>query len=455
MQVIVETTSGLERKMKVVVPSEEIESKVTEKLKQTARQTRLNGFRPGKAPVREIKRRFGAGIRQEVSNDVIQATYGEALQQEDMDPASLPSIKDVKMEEGKDLEYTAVFEVFPAVTPAPFDEISVEKLKCDVSDEDMDMMIETLREQRLEYEAVERGGEKGDKQAIDIEGFIDGEPIEDGKAEGTEVIIGAGSMIPGIEDGLLGMKAGEEKNISAAFPPSYPAENLAGKDAVFKVKVNSVSAPQKPALDEEFFKLFGVEEGGLEAFRREVRNNMARELDAAIKAKVKQQVMDGLHDTNDLELPQSLVQQQIERLRRQAAQQVMGGGHEIDPSVLPAEMFSGQAERLVKLGLLTNAIVKQNNITADEDKVRETIETMAASYEEPDQFVRAFYQNEERLGQIQNLVAEEQMVEFIFASARVTEKTVAYEEAVKREEPPLPDASGGKDGPEPVKDDAA
>ncbi len=424
--------------MKVVVPAEEIESQVMEQLKRAAKQARLNGFRPGKAPVREIKRRFGASIRQEVSSDVIQASYGKALQQEDIDPAGLPAIEDVKMEEGEDLEYTAVFEVFPEVTLASFDEISVEKLKCDVSDEEIDMMIEILREHRLEYEAVERGGEKDDKQNIDIEGILDGEPIKDGKAEGTDVIIGAGSMLSGIEDGLLGMKAGEEKNISAAFPPDYPTENLAGKEAVFKVKIHSVSAPQKPPLDEKFFKLFGAEEGGLEAFRREVRNNMERELDAAIKGKVKQQVMDALYDANDLELPQALVQQQIDRLRQQAAQQVMGGGHDIDPSVLPAEMFSGQAERLVKLGLLTNAIVKQNNITPDEDKVREAIETMAASYEEPEQLVRSFYQNEERLGQIRNLVTEEQMVAFILAAARVTERTISYAEAVKQEEPPLP-----------------
>lgn len=298
MQVTVENTSDLERKMRVTIPSDEVEVQVTEKIKQTAKQVRLKGFRPGKVPLKEVKRRFGAGIRQEVSSEVIQSTYGQALQQEDINPAGMPKIEDVKIEEGQDLEYTAVFEVFPEVEVAGFDGIEVEKLSSQVEDDDLDKMIQTLREQRTEFSDVERAAVDGDKLNIDFEGFVDDEAFEGGKAESADIVLGSGQMIPGFEEGLIGLSGGDEKDLEVTFPEDYQADNLAGKAAVFKIKVNSVSEPVLPELDDEFFTLFDVKEGGLEAFREEVKSNMQRELDASIKAKVKNQVMDGLDATN-------------------------------------------------------------------------------------------------------------------------------------------------------------
>lgn len=435
MQVTVETTSGLERKMRVVIPAERIEVQVDQKLKQTAQQARINGFRPGKVPVREIKRRFGPGIRQEVSSEVIQSSYGEALQQEDINPAGMPSIEEVKIEEGQDLEYTAVFEVFPEVELGAFDTVNVTKLVAEVTDEDLDKMIETLREQRIEYVETDRASAEKDKVNMDFEGFLDGEAFEGGKAEGADIVIGSGSMIPGFEDGLVGLKAGDEKDLEITFPEQYQAENLAGKDAVFKIKVNTVSEPTLPELNEEFFEVFDVKEGGLEAFREEVKSNMRRELDAATKAKVKDQVMDGLLAVSSLELPKALVDQEIDKMRREAVQQFGGENAQIDPSMLPAEMFSEQAEKRVELGLIASTVIEKHEIKPDEDRVRTTIEELAASYENPEQVVNFYYSNEQQLSQVQGLVLEDQMVDLVLASASVEEKSVPYDEAVQREAP--------------------
>jgi len=447
MQVTVETTEGLERKMSVIVPSDRVETQVTAKIKETAQRAKINGFRPGKVPMREVKRRFGAGIRQEVSSEVIQSTYGEALQKEDITPAGMPRIEDVKIEEGQDLEYVAFFEVFPEVVVKPFDTISVERLTTTIEESDIDKMIETLREQRKEYVAVERAAAGDDQVNIDFEGFVDGEAFDGGKAEGNNIVIGSGSMIPGFEDGIEGLSAGDEKDLEVTFPEEYQAENLAGKAATFKIKVNSVSESQLPELNEAFFEQFEVTEGGIEAFREEVKGNMTRELDQAISAKVKNQVMDGLDSDNEVILPSALIDQEIDRMRQEAVQQ-FGGGAQFDPSMLPAEMFKDQAEKRVKIGLLVSSIVEQHEMRPDDAKVKETIEKMASQYQDPEQVKNFYYSNEQQLNQIQNMVLEDQLVDFILETATVTDKTVSYDEAVKREEPPMADDSAEEDADE-------
>ena len=433
MQVTVETTTGLERKMRVVVPSERVEVQVTEKIKQTAKQAKINGFRPGKVPLREVKRRFGAGIRQEVSSEMIQSTYGEALQKEDINPAGMPKIEEVNIEEGKDLEYTAVFEVFPEIEVSGLESIEVERLSSSIEEADLEKMIETLREQRLVYAETDRAAAEKDQVNLDFEGFLEDEPFEGGKAEGTDLVLGSGSMIPGFEDGLTGLKADEEKDLKLTFPENYQAKNLAGQEVLFKIKVNKVSEPELPELNDEFFEQFDVKEGGAEAFRKEVTNNMKRELDSAIKAKVKDQVMDGLSDNNEVDLPQSLIDQEVNRMRQEAVKQFGGGGAQFDPSMLPAEMFSEQAQKRVKIGLIVSAIVDKNSLEADAEKVRETIEEMASTYQEPEEVINYYYSDEQQLSQIQNKVLEGQIVDFVLESAKVTDKTVSYDEAVKRE----------------------
>ena len=428
--------------MRISVPSEQVETQVDAKLKQAAGQVKINGFRPGKVPMREVKRRFGEGIRQEVSSELMQSSFSEALQKEDVSPAGAPQIEDISMEAGKDLEFTAVFEVFPEVQLGDFAAIAVEKPKAEVVDDDLGKMIDKLQEQRLEYAETKRMARNEDKLNIDFEGFVDGEAFEGGKGEGADIILGSGTMIPGFEEGLLKCKSGDEKELELKFPDEYQAENLAGKDALFKITVNTVSAPKKPELDDEFFKLFGVEEGGVEAFRTEVRGNMKKELDTAIKNKVKNQVMDGLVETNNIDIPKALVAAEVDRMRQEAVQQ-FGGSEKIDPSVLPAEMFEKQAEKRVKLSLIVSAIVDQFELKVDDEKVKETIEEMASTYEQPEQVVKYYFNNEQQLNQIQNIVLEQQVVDTILEKADVSEINLSYDEAIKPPEPPVADQETG------------
>ena len=453
MQVSLETTSGLERRMHITVPSSEFEGQVEAKLKQTAGQVRLKGFRPGKVPMKEVNRRFGAGIRQEVSSEMMESSYREAIIKEEVSPAGSPQIEDIKIEQGQDLEFTAVFEVFPEIELADFSGIEVTKPEADVTEADIEMMIETLREQRKEFEAVDRAAQNDDKLNIDFEGFIDGEAFEGGKAEGSDLVIGSGSMIPGFEDGLIGAKAGEDTELNVTFPEDYQSSDLAGKDALFKVKVNSVLEAKLPELDESLFEQFGVTEGGLDAFKTEVTANMEKELKAAIATKVKNQVLDGLAETNDVLVPQALIDSEIDRMRREAVQQ-FGGQQQIDPSILPAEMFQDQASKRVVLGLLVNAIVEEKSLSADADLVKEKITEMASSYEEPEQVINYYYSNEEQLNQIQNLVLEEQVIDTVIAEAVVTTEAMGYEEAIKPVQPPEVEAEADESESDEAEQDA-
>ena len=433
MQVSVETTSGLERRMTVGIPADRIENEVNKRLQQTAKRARVDGFRPGKVPMSVIRKRFGASAHQEVIGEVIQSSFYEAVMQEKLNPAGAPSVEPKSMEEGKDFEYIATFEVYPEVTLAGFEGISVERPESEVTDADVDTMLDTLRKQNTRFEAVERAAENGDQVTIDFVGKIDGEAFQGGTANGTNLVLGSGRMIPGFEEGLVGAKAGDSLTLNVTFPEDYQNLDLAGKAAEFETTVQEVAAPALPELDDEFFAQFGVTEGGLDGFRAEVRKNMERELRQAIKTKVKAQVMDGLLESNTVEVPKALISSEIDRLREQAVQQ-FGGGN-FNASQLPAELFEEQAKRRVSLGLIVAEVVKQNDIKPDNDRVRAMVEELASAYQEPEQVVNWYYQNEQQLGEIQSVVLEEQVVDTVLQKAQVTDKKVAYEEAVKPAQP--------------------
>jgi len=435
MQVTLETTTGLERRLRISVPAEELDSQVEAKLKQAAGQVKIKGFRPGKVPMREVKRRFEAGIRQEVSSDAMQSSFAEAVQQESVSPAGAPKIEDVsKLEAGTNLEFTAIFEVFPDVKLNDFSKIDVERPVSEINEADIDQMVETLRTQRSVFEEVDRACKNDDQVNIDFDGFVDGEAFDGGKAEGNDVVLGSGSMIPGFEEGVVGAKPGEEKEINVTFPEAYQASELAGKEATFKIKVNTVSESVLPELNDEFYTNFGVKEGGVEAFRKEVLSNMNKELNAAVKNKVKNQAMEGLLESNSIDIPKALLDQEIDRMRHDAIHQ-FGGHDKMDPSMLPAEMFTSQAEKRVSLGLLVNAIVEQNEIKVDDERVKTMIEEMSSSYEKPEEVVNYYYGNEEQLKQIQNLVLEDMVIEAILDKATITELKVSYDEAIKPASP--------------------
>src|SRR5690606_18477649 len=409
MQVSVETTSGLERRMTVGVPADKVDQAVENKLREAQKNIRLDGFRPGKVPLREVKRRFGAAVRNEVLADVMRESFLEAVEKENLQPAGLPGFEATRNEGGQDLEFVATFEVFPEVELADLSTIEVEKPVAEITDADVDEMIETLRSQRSDFAEVDRAAEQGDRVNIDYKGLKDGEAFEGGSAAGQNLELGSGSMIPGFEDGIVGMKAGEEKDIDVTFPQEYHSEELKGQAVVFQIKVNKVEAKALPEVDAEFMKAFGVEDGDLETFKTEVRNNMERELKNAVSGKVKEQTMDGLAKLHEFDLPAALIKQEIDRMRQQMVQQ-FGGGQQFDASMLPEELFRDQAERSVRLGLVVRAILEKNDLKPDADRVKARVEDIAAQYEQPQELINWIYNNPQQLQQIEGAVLEDQVV---------------------------------------------
>ncbi len=437
MQVSIQTTSGLERKLTVGVPAERVDKEVNARLQKAAGQVRLDGFRPGKVPMKVMKQRFGAGVRQEVIQEVMSQSFQEAIVQEKIKPAGMPSIEPKNLEPGNDLEYVATFEVFPDIDIQDISSIAVVKPVAEISDTDIDNMVETLRKQRATWEEVDRAAAEGDQVNINYVGTKDGEEFEGGSAENSPLELGSNRMIPGFEDGIVGQSKGEEKVLALTFPEEYQSEELKGQAVEFKVTVNSVSEKKLPEMDDEFFKVFGVDEGGLEKFREDVKDNMQRELNNAAKSKVKNQVMDGLLDLHpDVQVPQALIKQEIQGLKGQMLQQFGGSANNIDTdSLLPDDMFTDQANKRVKLGLVLNEYIAKENITADPDKVKETIEGIAETYEKPEEVVNYYYGNEEQLQQVQSLVIEETVVEKILAQAQVSENNCSYEDVLAQEQP--------------------
>ncbi len=433
MQVSIETTSGLERRLTVGVPAARIDGEVDERLKKAAGNVRLPGFRPGKVPMKVMRQRFGAGVRQEVLGEVMSQSFQEAVVQEKLRPAGQPSIEPRSIDAGKDLEYVATFEVFPEVEVIEMKGFSIEKPVAEVTDADIDNIIEVFRKQQGELTDVDRAAAEGDTVNIDFVGTRDGVAFEGGSAEGTELELGSGRMIPGFEDGIVGMKAGEEKVLELTFPEEYHNEELKGAAVEFKVTLNSVKELVPAALDEALFEKYGVTEGGEEQFRKEVGENMARELKNAVESKIKQQAMDAVLEAHSgVEIPKALVAQEINALRQQMVQQFGGAAGNMPDlkSLLPDDMFSENAEKRVRLGLVLSELVSKFGITADADRVKSTIEDLASTYEQPEEVVDWYYSNREQLASIQSKVLEDQVVEKLMESADIIEKACSYQEAI-------------------------
>ncbi|MES3006353.1 MAG: trigger factor [Pseudomonadota bacterium] len=431
MQVSIETTSGLERRMTVDVPASVVESAINARLQEAAGNVRLNGFRKGKVPMKVIQGRYGRGVRQEVVGEVMSKTYYQAINEQNLKPAGQPRIEPKSLEEGKDLSYVAVFEVFPEITLNDFSKLEVEKLVAEVGDENIDKMIETLRQQRQTWESVTRQSKNKDRINIDYVGTMNGEAFSGGSATGANLVLGSERMIEGFEKGLLKKKAGDEVVLDLTFPEDYHNKELAGKPVKFEIKINEISAPVLPELNDEFFAVFGIEEGGVEAFRKEVAANMSRELNNASKAKLKNRVMELLLAQNEVALPGALVKNEIEALRQQALQQFGGGNKNVDPAMLPDELFREQAEKRIALGLILGEVIKSRGLKANPAQVKTTIEDIASTYESPEQVVRWYYSNKEQLASVESAVLEDQAFDAILAEAKVTEKNVSYDDVIK------------------------
>jgi len=426
MQVSVETTQGLERRITITVPSENVETEVKKRLQQLSKTQRIDGFRAGKVPVSVINKRFGPAVRQEVAGEVMQRNFYEAIVSEKINPAGAPTFAPKALEAGKDLEFSATFEVYPEVEVQGLDKITVEKPAVTVTDEDLANMLETLRKQHAEWADVDTAAGENDRVTVDFVGTIDGEVFEGGKAEDFPLELGQGRMIPGFEDNIVGKKAGEEVVADVTFPDDYHAENLKGKAAQFTITVKKVEAQELPELSEEFATKFGVTEGGVDALKEEVKKNMTRELDQAVKASVKDQAIKGLLANNEIEVPKALVDQEVDALRQQAAQRF--GGDAQNMPELPAELFHEQAVTRVKTGLLLGEVIKANEIKVDDAKVEALIATVASAYEDPTEVVEYYKGNDQLMQQMRNVAMEEQAVEAILAKAVVTDVEKAFDD---------------------------
>ena len=428
MQVSVEKSSALERRLTVEVPEERIETQVHSRLEDLRKTVRIDGFRKGKAPLKVVRQRFGARVRAEIVGEMLQSTISEAITTEDLKPAGQPIIDPISSPPGEGLTYTATFEIYPEIELAPFDALEIQKVDCEINDGDIETMIEKLREQNKEWLAVERPSQDGDQLSINFEGRVDGELFEGGTGKDTDLQLGMGMMIEGFEAGLTGKTAGERVELNLEFPDVYRNEELAGKTVKFDVTINHVREAVLPEINDVFMEKFGVKEGGMDAFRSEVRENMGKERERAVRQRLSQEIMEKLAAANAIEVPASLVEAESERLRQQMAQEFMMRG--LNPSEAGEEfdqVLKHRAENRVKLGLIMAEIIKTAELIAPPDKVREMIENMASSYEDPAAVVKYYYDDPEKLKQVEGTCLEDEAVNWIASQAKITETSLSFD----------------------------
>ncbi|ARF51227.1 trigger factor [Pantoea stewartii] len=430
MQVSVETTQGLGRRITITVAADSIESAVKKELVDVAKKVRIDGFRKGKVPMNIVAQRYGAAVRQDVLGDLMTRNFVDAIIKEKINPAGAPNYVPGEYKEGQDFTYAVEFEVYPEVELKGLENIEVEKPQVEVTDADVDTMLETLRKQQANWIETDAAAGAEDRATLDFTGSVDGEEFEGGKASDFVLAMGQGRMIPGFEEGVVGHKAGETFTIDVKFPDDYHAENLKGKDAKFEIVLKKVETRELPELTEEFIKRFGVEDGSVAGLRAEVRKNMERELKGAIRNRVKTQAIDGLVEANPIDVPAALIDSEIDVLRRQAAQRF--GGNEKQALELPRELFEEQAKRRVVVGLLLGEVIRTHELKADEDRVKVLIEEMASAYEDPQEVIEFYSKNNELMNNMRNVALEEQAVEAVLAKAKVSEKETNFQELMNQ-----------------------
>ncbi len=422
----IETTQGLERKVQLSVPAETVEKAVREELKRVGKNARVDGFRKGKVPPAMVEKLYGASVRQEVLNELLQRAFFEKMMEEKVNLASRPSFTVEQFEAGKPLEFTATFEVYPEVELQGLDTIEVEKPVVEISDADVEKMIEVLRKQQATWKEISDAAKADDRVTIDFTGTIDGEAFEGGKAEDFVLLMGQGRMIPGFEEGIVGHKAGEQFDVEVTFPEDYQAENLKGKKAVFAINLKKVEEMELPELTDEFVAKFGPNTKTVADLRAEILKNMQRELKNAVKAKVKAQVLDSLLKTNDIEVPKDAVEQEIDVLRKQAAQRF--GMPAEQAAQLPRELFEADAKRRVQVGLLLSAVIKANELSVDNDRVKAMLADLASAYEKPEEVIAYYEGNTQLMDNLRSVVLEEQAIDALLATAKVAEKVATFDD---------------------------
>jgi trigger factor len=428
MQVSLTATGGLERRLEVAIPAAEIDGEVAQRLNKISRTARLKGFRPGKAPLAVIRQQYGDQVHGEVINDLMRSSFSEAVAREKLNPATGPRIEPIAMSPGSDLKYAAVFEILPEVRLKPVTDLTIEKPVASVGDKDLEAMVDTLRKQRPAFNEVSRAAAANDRVTVDFTGTIDGAEFEGGSGKDVPITIGSGRVMKEFEDALVGAKAGDAREFNANFPADHANSALAGKQATFKVNVSKVEEQQPAALDEEFARSFGIADGNLDSLRSEVRANMERELNEAIRQKMRAQVLEALYTNNPLELPRQMVEETIQELQ---VEMLRRAGVKDAKQLPPREPFEPPARRRVALGLLMSEVVRSAGIKVGREAVQEKLNELAASYSNPDEVRRAYLQNAEMMRQIESQVLEQQAIDWVLGQAKVTEKPSTFSELTK------------------------
>lgn len=434
MQVSVENTGTLGRKITVTVPAERFEKEFAARLTKLSKNVKMAGFRPGKVPLKVVEKQYGQQLSAEVTGDLIQETYIEAIGEQGLKPASGPKIEPKAVTRGQALEYTAEFEVYPEIARTEIKGKKIERPVSEILDEDIDRTIESLRRQRAEWKAVERPAADGDQVALDFEGKMDGEPFPGGASKGYSLELGSGSFIPGFEEGVKGLAAGEEKTLKLKFPDQYHAEHLAGKDVEFDVKINEVREAVLPEVNEEFIKGLGVNSGTVESLRQEVKENLEREMKDRQRSLIRSQAMEALLEVNkDVEIPEALIVEEAKRIRSEIA--AMSGRRADDSVGEPTPDERNEARRRVALGLAVAEVIRANGLKADSESLKQRIEEIASGYEKPEEFVRMIYADKNRRAQLESVILEERAVEKLLESADVQDKPMSFKDLVSRIRP--------------------
>jgi trigger factor len=432
MQVSVESGEGLVKRLLVNLPADKVNELIDAKLKEAVRTVRMDGFRPGKVPLRVVRQRYGEQIRQDVYGELIQSSFYEAATQESLKPVGEPSIELREDEADGGLAYTATFEVMPEIEVADLSVLEIKRPVTEVQDADVDNMIEKLREQRTEWVDVDRAAENDDRVTLDFTGIMDGEAFEGGTASDIPLVLGSDTMIPGFEEGLVGAKVGDKPVLELKFPEDYRVEHLAGKDVSFEIEVKAVAEPKLPEIDEEFVKALGVEDGSEDSLRKEIRENMEREVRQKAKGRTKEQVMDALLAANEINVPAAMISQEAAALKQQTQQEMAQSGQQSTVD-LPLSVFEPQAERRVKLGLLVGEIMRKHEIEVDQGRVDEAIAEQASTFEDPQEIISWYKENAQARASVENVVLEDQVVDMILEQARVDDETLSFDELLNKQ----------------------
>ena len=429
MQVSLETTEGLERKMTVEVPAEKVTSAIEAKLKNLTTQVKMSGFRPGKVPLRVVRQQYGKKVSQEVIAETMQSSYQEAIIKEKLRPAGNPNIEPVNLEANQDLKYIATFEVYPEITLADISAFEIETAEVDITESDIDDIVEKLRKQKMIWTEVDRKAKQDDQVTLNFVGKIDGEPFQGGSQENFATVIGASNLLPEFEKQLIGTAKGDNKTFEITFPEDYMQKDLAEKIASFEIDVLKVEEGELPEVNEELIKGFGIGDGKVETFRQQLKDNMVHELEQRKKMFQKNNVMECLFDEIKVEIPSTLIKQEIQVLREQAMSNMqMPDNSQLPEDLLPDNIFEEEAKKRISLGLIIGEIVQKKEIKLDQDKVAQQLHVISAGYGKPEEVIQYYRNNREAMANVEMLVMEEQVVDYVLGEAKQKTKKFSFDE---------------------------